>query len=88
MIALDTNVLVRYLVDDDAEHAKAVRTLPEGLSSERSGFICRVLRIGSIPVLQGACGFSRDRITAVPEEPAAAAGIEIEAADNVAAVAG
>ena len=30
MIALDTNVLVRYLVDDDAEQAQAARTLLEG----------------------------------------------------------
>ncbi len=79
---------MRNAASNDAEHAKEARTLPEGLSSERSGFICRVLRIVSIPVLQGACGFSRDRITAVPEEPEAAAGIEIEAADDVAAVAG
>ena len=38
MIALDTNILVRYLVDDDAEQARAARTLLEGLTSERPGF--------------------------------------------------
>ena len=41
MIALDTNVLVRYLVDDDAEQALAARTLLEGLAAERTAFICR-----------------------------------------------
>ena len=30
MIALDTNVLVLYLVDDGAEQAQAARTLLEG----------------------------------------------------------
>ena len=79
---------MRNAASNDAEHAKAARTLPEGLSSGRSGFICRVLRIVSIPVLQGTCGFPRDRITAVPEEPDAATGVEIEAADDAAAVAG
>ena len=39
MIALDTNVLVRYLVDDDAEQARAQpRTFLEELTAERPGF--------------------------------------------------
>ena len=38
MIALDTNVLVRYLVDDDTEQARAARTLLEEWTSERPGF--------------------------------------------------
>ena len=45
MTALDTNVLVRYLVDDDAEQAQAARTLLEGLASERPGFVCRKVTV-------------------------------------------
>ena len=41
MIALDTNVIVRYLVDDDAEQAEAARVLVEGLTPDSQGFICR-----------------------------------------------
>ena len=37
MIAIDTNVLVRYLVRDDAEQAEAARLLLEGMTSERPG---------------------------------------------------
>ena len=37
MIAIDTNVLVRYLVRDDAEQAEAARLLLEGISSEQAG---------------------------------------------------
>ena len=32
VIAVDTNVLVRYLVRDDAEQAEAARVLLEGLT--------------------------------------------------------
>ena len=37
MIALDASLLVRYLVDDDAERVQAARTLPEGPAAERAG---------------------------------------------------
>ena len=84
MIALDTNVLVRYLVDDDAEQAQAARTLLEGLTSERPGFVCREVMVGLVWVLQRAYGLSRDRIAAVLEALVAAEGLEIEAADDVA----
>ena len=58
MIALDTNVLVRYLVDDDAEQAQAARTLLEGLTAERSGFVCREVIVELVWVLQRTYGTS------------------------------
>ena len=48
---------------------------PEGLSSERLGFVCRDLVVESIPALQGADARIRDRIAAVPEELAGAKAI-------------
>lgn len=41
MIALDTNVLVRLLAQDDPNQSKAVEDLINGLSEEEPGFICR-----------------------------------------------
>ena len=35
MIALDTNVLVRYLVRDDVQQAESARALLESLTAER-----------------------------------------------------
>ena len=84
MIALDTNVLVRYLVDDDAEQAQVARTLLEGLTAERSGFVCREVMVELVWVLQRAYRLSRDRIAEVLEELVATEGLQIEAADDVA----
>ena len=84
MIALDTNVLVRYLVDDDPRQAEAARVLLAGLTSERPGFVCREVAVELVWVLQRACGFSRDRIAAVLEELIATEELEFEAVDDVA----
>jgi predicted nucleic-acid-binding protein len=84
VIAVDTNLLVRYLVDDDAEQAQAARALLEGLSSERPGFICREVAIETVWVLERAYGFSRDQIASVLEELVSTDGLVVEAADDVA----
>ena len=45
MTALDTNVIVRYLVGDDAEHAKTACALLDGLTPGNPGCICREVMI-------------------------------------------
>ena len=84
MIALDTNVLVRYLVADDARQAEDARLLLEGLTAERPGFVCREVTVELVWVLQRAYGFSRDRIATVLEDLVATEGLEVEAAEDVA----
>ena len=84
MIALDTNVLVRYLVNDDARHAEAARSLLEGLTAERPGFVCREVIVELVWVLQRAYGFTRDRIATVLEDLVATEDLEVEAAEDVA----
>ena len=84
MIALDTNVLVRYLVDDDAEQAEAARTLLAELTTERPGFICREVTVELVWVLQRAYGFSRDRIATVLEKLVATEELQVESVDDVA----
>ena len=84
MIALDTKVLVRYLVDDDAEQALAVRTLLEGLAAERTAFICREVMLELVWVLERAYRLPRERIAAVLEGLIATEGLEVEAANDVA----
>lgn len=84
MIALDTNVLVRYLVDDDAGQAETARALLDGLTPERPGFVCREVMVELVWVLRRTYGHSRDRIAAVLEELVATDVLVIEAAEDVA----
>ena len=68
MIALDTNVLVRYLVNDDARQAAVARALLAGLTVERLGFVCHEVVVELVWVLQRTYGFSRGRIASVLED--------------------
>ncbi len=83
MIAVDTNVLLRYLVRDDADQAEAARLLLEGISSERPGFICREVAIEVVWVLERAYKFTRAQIADVIIELAATDGVVIEEAEDV-----
>ncbi len=84
MIAIDTNVLVRYLARDDAEQAEAARLLLEAITSERPGFICRQVAIEVVWVLERAYKFTRSQIADVILELAATDGIVIEEVEDVA----
>ena len=84
MIALDTNVLVRYLVADDAAQTEAARGLMAGLTAERPGFICREVTVELVWVLERSYRFSRERIAEALEELIVSVELEIEAADDVA----
>ena len=84
MIAVDTNVLVRYLVGDDTEQANAARALLERLTPERPGFICREVAIEVVWVLERAYEFTRVQIADVLVELIATDSIVVEAADDIA----
>ena len=83
MIALDTNVLVRFLVSDDFAQASAARVLLESLSNRNRGFVCREVAVELAWVLDQAYRFSRDQIAGVFEDLVASAELEFEAAEDV-----
>ena len=83
MIALDTNVLVRYLVRDDIEQAEAARSLLESLTVDRPGYVCREVIVEVVWVLERAYGYSRDQIATILEELVATEELIIESADDV-----
>ena len=83
MIALDTNVLVRYLVRDDIEQAEAARSLLESLTVDRPGYVCREVTVEIVWVLERAYGYSRDQIATILEELVATEGLVIESAADV-----
>lgn len=74
MIGLDTNVLVRYLTEDDPRQARVARELMESkLTSENVGFIASVTLVELVWVMVKAYDASRaevirlvDRLLAMP----------------------
>ena len=83
MIALDTNVLVRVLVEDDEEQAQSARVLLGGLTPDRLGFVCREVVVELVWVLERTYGLSRDRIAMVLEGLVSTDGLLVESADDV-----
>jgi len=81
--AIDTNVLVRYLVRDDAEQAEAARALLEGLTRERPGFVCREAVVEVVWVLERVYRFGRVEIADVLLELLATDCLVFESADDV-----
>ena len=87
MIALDTNVLVRFLVADDQHQAEAARRLLKGLSNDRPGYICREVAVELGWVLERSYGFDRIRIAEAFTALAETAGIRLEEREDVVAAA-
>ncbi len=83
MKALDTNVIVRYLVNDDPQQAQAACALFDTFTVENPGLICREVVVELSRVLRRAYGFSRKQIATVLEELVATAELHVEAADDV-----
>jgi predicted nucleic-acid-binding protein len=62
MIGLDTNVLVRYIMQDDAKQAAKATKLIEGLTAQEPGFITLVSVVELVWVLSSAYHLDRDQI--------------------------
>jgi predicted nucleic-acid-binding protein len=68
MIGLDTNILVRYLTQDDPiQSSKAAEILENRLSSENQGFISIVAMVETVWVLDRVYGFASREIAAAVE---------------------
>jgi predicted nucleic-acid-binding protein len=66
MIALDTNVLVRFLVEDDiAQAAKATALIEQAISDGATIFISDVVLCETVWVLSSRYGFSRAEVETV-----------------------
>ena len=52
MIGLDTNILVRYLAQDDAEQAKRANRIIDRLTPENPGFVPLVALVELVWVLE------------------------------------
>ena len=67
MIGLDTNVLVRYIAQDEPEQAAAATRLIEGFTTEAPGFISTVTLVETVWVLARAYKAPKNAIAGVIE---------------------
>ena len=87
MTALDTNVLIRYLVGDVPEQADAARALIDELIPDDPGFICREVVLEVAWVLERSCRFTRPQIAEALMDLTASDTLVVEHSDDVAAAA-
>ena len=63
MIGLDTNVLVRYIMQDDAKQAALANRLIEGLTEASPGYVSLVAIVELVWVLESAFDLTRQQVT-------------------------
>ena len=84
MIAVDTNVLVRYLVEDDArQSAEAARLIEAAAADGETIFISHIVICELVWVLSFAYEMPRREIASILHQLRRAASVTLEGADHV-----
>lgn len=84
MIGLDTNVLVRFLVQDDpAQHQRVVGFVRDALARGEVLFVGDVVLAETVWVLSSAFGCTRDEIAATVRALIEAEGLQLESSQRV-----
>ncbi len=87
MNAVDTNVIVRYLVGDDPDQAEAARALLDRFTPEVPAFIGREVVMEVAWVLERSYRFPRSRVAQALMDLTASDTLVVESSDHVAAAA-
>jgi predicted nucleic-acid-binding protein len=83
MIGLDTNVLVRYIAQDDAVQARKATAMIESLTADRPGYVTQVALVEVVWVLGRAYGVERAEIAQVIETLLRTKELVVESAETV-----
>jgi predicted nucleic-acid-binding protein len=83
VIALDTNVLVRFLVQDDTDQARIAGDIFDQLTDAEPGFVSREVLIELVWVLERAYGYGRAQIAGALDGLLSSTELRIEAGDDV-----
>ncbi len=67
MIGLDTNVLVRYIMQDDLRQSSKAAALIDGLSKNKQGYISQVTFVEVMWVLESCYDLDKEEISKVAE---------------------
>ena len=83
MIGLDTNVLVRYIAQDDQEQSPKATSLIESLTADNPAYIGLVSLTELVWVLTGCYSSSKEDLIAVLEGLLRTKGLQVENAETV-----
>lgn len=83
MIGLDTNVLVRYFAQDDAQQAAKATALITSLTHAQPGYLSKVVLIELVWVMQRCYAASREVITETLERLLRTQGLVVQEAEQV-----
>lgn len=84
MIGLDSNIIVRYIAQDDASQAAAANRLMEQLLSEREpGFVSLVVLAEVVWVMVSSYGADRQKVQQVVEGLLSAPQLRVQGAEQV-----
>ena len=86
MIALDTNVLVRFLTQDDVAQFQVAAGVIEGCTGDAPGYVCREVIIELVWVLERAYKYSREEIAEALLSIVTASQLSVENAQDIASV--
>jgi len=85
-IALDTNVLVRFLAQDDVEQFEIARDIINSCSAKRPAFICLRVLVKLVWVLEHSYRYSQIKLRPAVMGLVSAAGLQVEAPQYVAEI--
>jgi len=83
MIGLDTNVLVRYIMQDDPKQAAKATKLVESLTGDEPGFVALVSVVELVWVLSSCYDLTREQLTQALEALLRAKQLVVDQADQV-----
>ena len=83
MIGLDTNVILRYIMQDDPVQARQATALIESLTADEPGFIPLIVLVEMVWVLFSAYRLNRHQVAQVLEQLAQLKEIRLDSTDLV-----
>lgn len=83
MIALDTNVVVRFLVQDEPKQGKVAKRFFDDLTEQEPGYICREVIVEVVWVLERAYKLTRKQIVPAIEGLISSKELVVEGAERV-----
>jgi predicted nucleic-acid-binding protein len=86
MIAIDTNVLMQFLIRDDADQYEIAADLVKACTLDEPGFICREVILELVWVLERSYKFNRSEVADTLIALISSTEFLVEASDDIASI--